>query len=345
MSAHRQAEYVVRLLDEDDREIRVLDGVTGGSVSLSASTRLRASGSLSIRETGEPIDWLSQRVRIDYEPVGVEGWPLGVFLLSTPQDAYSDSGRAWDVELLGKLAILDGTAVEATTSVEAGENLVGAAKQFAVEAGWDRIAVTPSQTVAASQIVWEAGTSLLTIINDLLSAAGYWAAFVDGYGVLQLQPYTRPASRAQAFAFVEGEESIHSAEWTRDQDLASVPNRVVLVGQGSGDTPALVGVATNEDPESPYSVQRRGRWISLSETGVEAADQATIDALAHRRLIDASTPQATLQISHMPIPIVPNDAGVFRSQGVDARVVVKSVEYQLDPTALAKTKLLEVIDL
>ena len=92
-------------------------------------------------------------------------------------------------------------------------------------------------------------------------------------------------------------------------------------------------------------MQRRGRWISLSETGVEAADQATIDALARRRLIDASTPQATLQIQHMPIPIVPNDAGGFRSQGVDARVVVKSVEYQLDPTALAKTKLLEVIDL
>mgnify|MGYP000902892572 CR=1 FL=1 len=345
MSSHRQAEFVVRLLDEQDQEIRVLDGVMGGSVSLSATTRLRASGQLSIQETGEEIDWLSHRVRIDYEPVGMEPWSLGVFLLSSPQDSHSESGTSWDVDLLGKLAVLDGDSIEQTLAVPAGTNLVEAAHQLIRDAGETRVAVTPSTATSASEMVWDPGTSVLTVVNELLDAAGYWACFTDGAGVVHLEPYVRPAARARTFNFVEGETAIHSAEWTREQDLAAVPNRVLLVGQGDQDRPALVGVATNEDPQSRFSRQRRGRWITVSETGVEAADQATITAKARRKLIEASTPQAKLQVSHMPIPVAPNHAGIFRSQGADSRVVLQSIEYQLDPTALVKSTLIEVVDL
>lgn len=345
MTSHRQASFVVRLLDAQDREIRVLDGVTGGSVQLSATTRLRASGELTIRATGEQIDWLSQRVRIDYEPEGMQGWPLGVFLFGAPKESASDEGRSWQVELLGKLAILDSASTEKTLTIPAGANLVATAKSLIEAAGEDRLAVTASSAVSRSAMVWEPGTSVLTVVNDLLSAAGYWSAWADGAGVVQLQPYQRPAARPRAFEFVEGDQAVHSADWARDQDLASVPNKVVLVGQGSDDMPALVGVATNEDPASPLSRQRRGRWITRSETGVEAADQETITALARRRLIDASTPQATLLVSHMPMPLMPNDVGRFASQGTDASVVLQSVSYRLDPTELCQSNLQEVVDL
>lgn len=343
--SHRQAEFVVRLLDSEDREIRVLDGVTGGDVSLSASSRLKASGHLSIRETGEPIDWLSQRVRIDYQPVGLTSWPLGVFLLSTPQDSHSDSGLSWDVDFLGKLAILDGASVEQALSIPAGANYVDSAADLIRGAGENRLAVTPSSATLQAAMTWDAGTSVLTIVNDLLDAAGYWSAHPDGYGFIHLDPYMRPAARASSFSFVEGESAIHSAEWTRDQDLASVPNKVVLVGQGDDKTPALVGVAVNEDPESQFSFQRRGRWITYTETGVEAANQTALSEKARRKLIEASSVQAKYTIQHMPIPIQPNDAGVFTSQGVDARVTAQSIRYTLSPTDLVETTLREVVDL
>lgn len=345
LSSHRQAEYVVRLLDSEDREIRVLDGVTAGSVSLSAATRLKASGQLSIRETGETIDWLSQRVRIDYVPVGIDPWPLGVFLLSTPQDSHSDSGLRWDVDLLGKLAVVDGASIEQTLSIPAGANYVSSAADMIRSAGETRLAVTESAATLPAAMTWDAGTSVLTVVNDLLDAAGYWSAYPDGYGVIHLDPYVSPAARAPSFSFVEGESAIHSTEWTRDQDIASVPNKVVLVGQGDEQTPALVGVAVNEDPGSQFSFQRRGRWITYTETGVEAADQATLTERARRKLIEASTSQAKYTIQHMPLDIRPNDAGVFTSQGVDARVTAQSVKYSISPTALVETVLREVIDL
>jgi len=345
MSGHRQAEYVVRLLDREDQEIRVLDGVEAGSVQLSASTRLRASGSLTIRDTGESIDWLTQRVRIDYVPVGIEGWSIGVFCFASPRALYSDDGLSWEVELLGKLTLLDRVRTESTLTIPAGANLVEQARLLIVAEGETRIAATPSSAMARSAMTWDPGTSVLTIINDLLGAAGYWAVSADGVGVFRLAPYVRPAARPTALVFAEGEMSIHSPEWTRDQDIAAVPNRVVLVGQGSDDRPALVGVATNEDASSPYSFQARGGWVVHSETGVEAADQATIDALARRRLIDASTPTGTEEIRHMPVQITPNDLVRFTSQGLDVRALVSQMRIDLSPTALVQTTIREVIDL
>ena len=117
------------------------------------------------------------------------------------------------------------------------------------------------------------------------------------------------------------------------------------MSEGSQDKAALVGVATNEDPASAYSFQARGRWIVETRTGVEAANQESIDSQARRRLIDVSTPSASITIQHMPVPLQPNQVAGFSSQGHTAQGVVKEIEYTLDPTALVKTKLLEVTDL
>lgn len=117
------------------------------------------------------------------------------------------------------------------------------------------------------------------------------------------------------------------------------------MSEGSQDKPGLVGVATNEDPASAYSYPSRGRWIVETQTGVEAANQESIDSQARRRLIDVSTPSASITIQHMPVPIQPNQVVGFSSQGHTAQGVVREIEYMLDPTALVKTKLLEVTDL
>ena len=78
---------------------------------------------------------------------------------------------------------------------------------------------------------------------------------------------------------------------------------------------------------------------------MEAADQESINSQARRRLIDVSTPSTSITLQHMPVPLQPNQVVGFTSQGYSARGVVKEIEYTLEATALAKTKLLEVTDL
>jgi hypothetical protein len=101
-------------------------------------------------------------------------------------------------------------------------------------------------------------------------------------------------------------------DWSREQDNTSVPNKVTLKTVGDGDAEGLVGVAKNEDPESPYSFQARGdRWISATEEGVEAATQAIIDALAAKKLRDAMTPVSRLEVTHAMLNLNPNDLVAF----------------------------------
>ena len=344
LDTHRQADYTVTLLDWGDRAIRRLDGVTGGSITLSNSTRLRASGTLTLTEACGPIDWMTQRVRIDYTANG-RSWGLGVFLLSAPTRSYSEVGSTWSVDLSSPLAVPDADCVDSTFTVKAGSNLVGIAEDILYETGLEHLSVTPSTAVASSDMIYDPGKSKLTIVNELLSGAGYWSAHPDGAGQVHLDPYTRPADRPVVYDFREGARAIHLPEWEHGRDTAAVPNKIVFVSQGSADKPGLVGVAVNNDPSSPYSYQSRGRWIVETRTGVEAADQGSIDSQARRRLIEVSTPSTAVTLQHMPVPIMPNQVVGFTSQGYAAKGVVKEIEYSLDPTSLVKTKLLEVTDL
>ena len=344
LDTHRQADCTVTLLDWGDRVIRRLDGVTGGNITLSNSTRLRASGSLNLTQACGPIDWMTQRVRIDYTANG-QTWGLGVFLLSAPTRSYGETGSTWSVDLSSPLAVPDTDCVDTTFTVKAGTNLVDLAADILYESGLEHLSVTPSPAVSSSDMIYDPGKSKLTIVNELLSAAGYWSAHPDGAGQIHLDPYTRPADRGIVYDFREGARSIHLPEWEREQDMAAVPNKVVFISQGSQDKAALVGVAVNDDSSSPYSYPSRGRWVVETRTGVEAADQESITAQARRRLIDVSTPSAAITLQHMPVPIRPNQVVGFTSQGHTAKGVVKEIEYTLDPTALVKTKLLEVTDL
>ena len=344
LDTHRQADCTVTLLDWGDRVIRRLDGVTGGNITLSNSTRLRASGSLNLTQACGPIDWMTQRVRIDYTANG-QTWGLGVFLLSAPTRSYGETGSTWSVDLSSPLAVPDTDCVDTTFTVKAGTNLVDLAADILYESGLEHLSVTPSPAVSSSDMIYDPGKSKLTIVNELLSAAGYWSAHPDGAGQIHLDPYTRPADRGIVYDFREGARSIHLPEWEREQDMAAVPNKVVFISQGSQDKAALVGVAVNDDSSSPYSYPSRGRWVVETRTGVEAADQESITAQARRRLIDVSTPSAAITLQHMPVPIQPNQVVGFTSQGHTAKGVVKEIEYTLDPTALVKTKLLEVTDL
>jgi hypothetical protein len=287
---------------------------------------------------------MTQRVRVDYATSG-QTWGLGVFLLSAPTRSYGEAGSTWDVDLSSPLALPDADCVDRTYVVKAGSNLIDVAAGLLRDTGLERLSITPSTATASSDIVYDPGKSRLTIANELLSAAGYWSAHPDGEGQVHLDPYVRPAARGVAYDFREGARAIHLPEWERELDAASVPNKVVLVSEGSQDKAALVGVATNEDPASAYSFQARGRWIVETQTGVEAANQESIDSQARRRLIDVSTPSASITIQHMPVPIQPNQVAGFSSQGHTTQGVVKEIEYTLDPTALVKTKLLEVTDL
>lgn len=338
---NRQARIVIELLTRTDEKKSEITTATGGSVEFTQNTRLRGSGSLTLVDA-EDVDWLSDRVRVSYQ---IDGGSigLGVWLLSAPTMRSQGDSKVWDIDLLSKLSILDEDAVDRPFSLPPGTVVTRAVEDLIVSAGETNLSVTGSTEKTTSALVWEAGTPKLTIINDLLASINYFSLWIDGAGQFRVEPYERPGARLLAWEFKPGVDSVHLDAWERDQDTTGVPNRVVVVSQPEGEEEALRAVAENNNPDSPFSFQARGRWVTYVETGVEASSQKVLDSLAQRRLVDRSSPVANIEISNLPLPLNPGDAVSFEHDGHRVFGVVQKWSMSLEPTALAKTTIREVL--
>lgn len=358
--------------DGVDHLVGVLDGVIDTSANLSWSTYAAVKGGGQVQVADLPAaqpgklriaDLSLESVRL--RPVcvieGLPEIPLSVFLVSSAVEEWSETGRVWALELLDRATVPDQDKTEESFAVPAGAVILTAVQQVLASAG-EHIDVDGSDTrTLAAPMVWSAGTSKLSIVNDLLAAAGYSSLWVDGVGLFQATLYVVPAARPITYEvlgipreLVDGERSIYEPSWVRDRDAYSVPNKVAAIQGATGtDAEALVGLWTNEDPTSPFSYQARGRWIThvLENVDVpdgdEAATVAFLEEKARQSLIAASSVQATVQVRHLPVPLRVSDVVRFASvpAGIDARHVVTRLELDAHPLGLMRTHLQEVVDL
>ena len=361
----RQADYRVMLTTPAGQDIGLLDGVESGSVTLSATSRLRASGQLSLTETAQEIDWFNMHARVDYVPVGMEGWPVATFVMSSPTRSVNDHRVTRDVELLSTLAYLDRMSTDKVEGVE--DAHLEAGNKFSlldryvkrtrnVRLGFRAFKASSSLPLINEAIIYDVGTNVLTMLNDCARLVGWGALTPDPYGAITGGPYIRPSRRPVSYTFREGDAAIHSADWTIDRDLFAVPNVVICVGTpgsddtkrgqdryDAGPTPAVVGVARNDRKDDPLSTVNRGEVVHV-ETGVKVTSQTAISQWAARVLAEKSMPAATLVIEHLPVNIRPGDVVEFVSQGQKLRGTVQKMEIPLSPTALVKTEIKEIRD-
>lgn len=347
------------------QDIGLLDGVESGSVTLSATSRLRASGQLSLTETAQEIDWFNMHARVDYVPVGMEGWPVATFVMSSPTRSVNDHRVTRDVELLSTLAYLDRMSTDQVEGVE--DAHLEAGNKFSlldryvkrtrnVRFGFRAFKASSSLPLINEAIIYDVGTNVLTMLNDCARLVGWGALTPDPYGAITGGPYIRPSRRPVSYTFREGDAAIHSADWTIDRDLFAVPNVVICVGTpgsddtkrgqdryDAGPTPAVVGVARNDRKDDPLSTVNRGEVVHV-ETGVKVTSQTAISQWAARVLAEKSMPAATLVIEHLPVSIRPGDVVEFVSQGQRLRGTVQKMEIPLSPTALVKTEIKEIRD-
>lgn len=318
----------VSVLTGPDASAGDLDAVAGFKVDQSIHRVIPGTGTLTLDDVGQDLNWLSVQVQPWWQVAAagqVVSWPLGVYLCSAPRETWGPTGRSWQVRLMDRMAILDADHTTATLALPAGTVVTDAVRDQLTAAGVGHLGqVTDSDQTLTSAMVWEPGTPRRRVINDLLAAINFFALRADGDGRLIAAPYQGPGQRPTRYDFTPGPDAIHAPAFTRDQDLAAIPNRVVLVGTGSGDTEALVGVAQNTDEGSPFSIPARGRTITHTQTGIEATSQAVIDALAARRLTDLSQVAATQDLTHAAVPLDLNDVIARTWPTHAARAVVQS---------------------
>lgn len=299
---------MVQLLDLSDNVVGDLPGALddSGTLDFSVYATIRGSGNLSVLDAG--VDWLAHRVRISYL-TGDTVVPLLTGIPRAPVRRHTTLGTTLDVELYDKTSILSEDSYGVSYGLAAGTQIIPAVADVIASTGEPAGAMVLAESAAslAAGMVWEAGVSKLKITNDLLDAAGYFALYCDGMGRFRADPYTTPSSRPVDWDFGDG---LYLPTWTDDHDVFSVPNRYVVVGRSEGDVAALTSTATDVS-DGPYSYGSRGRWITRTDTDVEAASQTVLDLLAERRLFEAQQATRTFEFTHPWLPFGPNSVVAF----------------------------------
>lgn len=347
LTGHRTTEYRWDLLNLSDATVGTLEGVEGARLEWSVAREIRGSGALQWAGLTIP-DWTQVRLQpwvTITDPAGAtQTWPLGVYIPTTPSVAWTSTSATAGVDLYDKLQILVDAKASASYALPQGTIIADAVRTLILGTGESRMVVADSSATLRSPMMWDPGTTVLRIVNDLLAAANFFSVWVDGWGYYRADPYVAPQSRGVAWSFIDDSSSIYAPGWTHDRDSFGVPNVVTLISRADGATPALTSTARNATPGDPLSVPSRGREVVEVETDVEAASQSVLDGLAARRLADLSRVSSSVQIQHAPIPLLLNDAVRFASTtaGLDVLGVVQSMTVDCDPGALMTSHIQEV---
>lgn len=346
---NRNQSFFYELLDNEDVFQNSLEGVTGGSLTWNANANVQRGGKITVvQRSRDQHNWLKRRIKVWMKIDGLDTYALGVYVCSAPSESWTDSELTLDIDLLDKTSILDNDYVAATYSVPEGAQITDRVRDLIVSTGEKAGSITDADAKLNKAMVWEAGTSKLSIVNDLLAAANYNGLMTDGEGRFRVEKNVLPKDRPNAHFFSDGFESIYLPNLAYAKDLYSVPNKVVIIGQGDGDKEPEVAIATNENADSPYSYQSRGFWIVDVTKGVEATDAETLQEKARKRLTDLTSPTGTITIDHAPLPWLGlNDVVRFKrtTADIDIRASIQSTQISLDPTALQHTELQEVAEL
>lgn len=305
----RRTTHRYELLEHDpatgiDNLIGFLDGVqSGGSLTWNASQPVKKSGNLRVADLPTAaagliriadVDIVTTRIRPVRVIDGLPEMPLSIYVVTASPEQWSGTGRVYAVEMHDKSTVLAQDSFDETFTAPDDVPVLTIVKQI-VESSGERIDVDASDLrTLTSPKVYGPDSSKLGIINDLLAAVGYRSLFVDGTGAFRTVLADRPATRSVRYSMLndaegqklireltDGDESIYSPDWTRDRNVYKVPNRIKAVQRTTGDLEPLTGIATNENPDSPFSQPRRGRWIVHTEMNVETPDygRSTIAAL------------------------------------------------------------------
>lgn len=346
LSVTRAPSWRYVLLDSHDQPIRDLTNVFTASYEVVAQSPLGVSGSITLLDHGD-IDYMRDRVQIIHDPGvrGVDPWPEATLRLTSPKEARTPAGDRHVVSLLSKVSVVADDTVE-RYSLDAGTEIIPTVVGLIRSTGESKIAATPSPAVLAEARSWDPGTPKLRIINDLLQAAGYWSLWCDGAGQFRVEPYVDLANRPVSYEFQAGQASIHSPAWEREQNMSGVPNRVKVRTHGSDTELPLVGVATNENPASPFSYQSRGnKWVDRPIETVEASSQAVVNQIAFQRLRDAMNPVARLEVTHWMVPLNPNDLVRFAPTGYETLATVQRMAVTCSTESLVRATWREVLPL
>jgi hypothetical protein len=311
--------YACRVDPATWRDIGVIE-LTGGTIKRELTGK-RQSADITCIDYKIPVEeWI--RVYMDAEQASGGNSHAAIFtgLATSPDDDINGSLLVNTLSCYSVLKPAEDVMLQRGWYASAGQN-GGALVKSLLSVSPAPVTVADASPVLSVSIIAEDGETHLSMVDRVLTAIG-WRLRIEGDGTINVVP---TASEVSAIFDPLGNDMIEpkikvSADWY------SCPNVYMAV---SGD---VTGIARDEDAESIFSIENRGREVWKRETGVALATNETVAEYAMRKLKEAQQVKQTATYSRRYLPdVYPGDlvSMHYREQGLDGLYKVQSQSISL----------------
>lgn len=275
-----------------------------GRISNDIDTTIVRCADLTIKEIKD-INIIDERIK-PYFRIEIGGntleYPLGVFLISSPDNQYDGYGNTRSCQCYDKTVILKEDKFDSRYFIAAGSSYTTAVMQILGSAGFSNYTIVSSAYTLTTDIEFEIGTSKIDAINSLLDAINYNHLHFDANGIPCTEPFVEYPERTIDDTYATNDKSIIKPAIKRTLDIFDYPNKIVRYVENPENSQSLKSIYINSNPASLLSTTSRGRTIVDIESVTDIADQATLDAYV-RRLAYQKQVQ---EIAKFPTAIMPH---------------------------------------
>lgn len=253
---------------------------------------IQRSCSLTIIEDKE-IDFASERLRPYMKlktETGMLVYPLGVFLMSSPQRQAQGGAVKRTVECYDKMQILTDDRFDSRYTVPAGTSYTAAVANIVLSTGINTVNIAPSQLETVTALEFPIGTSKLAACNELLAAINYYPLYADSFGFVRSKAYELPDGRSIDAFYATDKASIIQPGAQEELDIFGAPNKIVRYLENA-ERQFMISSVTNDDPNSKLSTVSRGRVITDIASVSDIANQGSLDAYVARVMAESKVYQ------------------------------------------------------
>ena len=186
---NREITFRYELLNYNETRIGELTSVDG-NIGLNSLAQIKRKGNFRFKENElNDVDWLNDRVQPVFILNKEHEFPLGVFMISSPDRSLRQKQIYRDVEAFDTTLILLEDKFDNRYRVLKDTNYITAITQIISSAGIWKINIPHVSSALKTDREFEIGTSKLEAVNQLLQEINYTSIWVDELGNFTSNPY------------------------------------------------------------------------------------------------------------------------------------------------------------
>jgi len=269
-----------------------------------ALSGMEAEGSSKIQPW---LSYLAPVLELETAEGEVTSNQLGLFVPMPGKRSHQETYSTFQLEGRDLSWLLQNSHHAGPYSILAGENYIATAASLCAVAGLP--ASFPASSVVASESrTWSPAVDKLTILNNLLNAAGYYTAYpILSSGRLTSQPFLSLLNTEPALHLYSEEGGLVTGVVEQEGVYEKVANRIIVYKERPGSSPIRVQ-RTNNDPSSPTSTANwrdangNPRVVTRLVKDAQVESMTEARALAVRLLEESASFTNKLKLSTLPLP-------------------------------------------